>query len=82
MNEVLPSLTKIPTFCTGRTAVPEVAPNNAIGLFTTLLPVGNVAPVAAIVKLPLPSDEIVAPPRSIVSAATNKVCHLLVVEPN
>ena len=40
------------------------------------------APEAAISRFPVPSDLMVAPPRSIVSAATYTVCHLLVELPS
>ena len=39
------------------------------------------APVALMSKDPVVSDEIIAPPKSMVSAATNNVCHLRVLEP-
>ena len=61
--------------------MPAVAPSMDIGLADILLPVGSTAPSAAIVTEPVPSELIVAPPRSIVFAATNKVCHLRVLEP-
>ena len=48
----------------------------------TFDPEGKVAPLAEISNDPVESDEIVAPPRSIVSAATYKVCHLLLLDPN
>ena len=58
---VLPSLTNIFTFCIGLSAVLPVAPRIDIGLLANLLPSGNVAPVAAKVNCPDPSEEIVAP---------------------
>ena len=76
VKDVLPSLTNTLTFCTGLAAVFPVAPRIDIGLVASLEPVGRVAPVAAMVNSPLPSDFIVAPPRSIVSAAKYAVCHL------
>ena len=82
VNSVLPSLTNTFTFCTGLAAVLPVAPRIDIGLFCNLLPTGRVAPAAAISIVPDPSDDIVAPPISIVSAATNNVCHLFELDPN
>ena len=80
VEDVLPSLTNTFTFCTGLAAVLPVAPSMDIGLFCNLLPTGSVAPAAAISIVPEPSDDIVAPPISIVSAATNNVCHLFELE--
>ena len=65
VNDVVPSLTNIGTISTGLLEVADVLPSNEIGCEATLLPVGSVAPVAAIVNAPEPSDLIVAPPRSI-----------------
>ena len=45
-------------------------------------PAGNVAPVADIAIVPVPSALIVAPARSIVSPERNKSFHLFVVLPN
>ena len=78
----LPSLTNTFTICTGLAFVLLVLPPSTIDWSTTFDPCGNVAPVAAIVNSPLPSDLIVAPPRSIVSAAKYAVCHLRVTDPN
>ena len=78
----LPSLRNNPTVCTGLESVPAFEPFNDIPFAPTLLPCGSVAPLAAISRFPDPSDFMVAPPRSIVSAATYTVCHLLVTLPN
>ena len=78
----LPSLTNIGTISTGLFAVADVLPSNEIGCCCTLLPAGNVAPVAAMLSVPVPSEEMVAPPRSIVSAATYKVCQRLLELPS
>ena len=82
VNVVLPSLTNTFTFCIGLAAVLLVAPKIDIGLEASLLPVGSVAPVAAISIVPEPSEEMVAPPMSSVSADKNAVCHLRVELPN
>ena len=86
MNEVLPSLVYTFTNCIGLFAVAEVFPCNCIPWVVspdfTLDPVGSVAPVAAISIVPVPSDEIVAPPISSVSADRYAVCHLLEDDPN
>ena len=79
---VLPSHTKTLTICTGLAVVFVVFPPKTRACSPTFEPVGSVAPVAAIVNSPLPSDLIVAPPRSIVSAAKYAVCHLLDALPN
>ena len=79
---VLPSLTNTFTSCTGLAVVLLVFPPSTIAWSTTFDPCGSVAPEAEIVNDPVVSDEMTAPPRSIVSAATNKVCHLLEDDPN
>lgn len=81
VNCVDPSLTNIFTFCMGLAPVPDVEPNICILLLETLLSSGRVAPVAEIDIAPVPSEEIVAPPMSIVSLARNAVFHLLVGVP-
>ena len=79
---MLPSLTKIPTSCTGLELVLLVFPAKTNACSPTFDPDGNVAPVAAMANCPVPSDDMVAPPRSIVSAATYRVCHLLELDPS
>ena len=78
----LPSLTNTFTICTGLAPVLLVLPPSTIVWSTTFEPDGNVAPVAEMANDPVESEEIVAPPRSIVSAATYNVCHLLLLDPN
>ena len=78
----LPSLTNILTSCAGLCVVAFVFPPKTSALSPTFDPLGNVAPVAAMAKLPVPSDDMVAPPRSIVVDATNNFCHLREADPN
>ena len=66
---------------TTRIALPVATSAEAIALAPTFEPAGNVAPVAAIAIVPVPSELIVAPPRLIVSPAKNNVLHLFVAEP-
>ena len=86
VNVVLPSLVYKFTNCIGLFAVAEVFPCNCIPWVVshdfTLDPVGSVAHVAAISIVPVPSDEIVAPPKSIVSEDKYTVCHLRELDPN
>ena len=62
--------------------IPETALADAIADVPILDPIGNVAPEAAIAIVPDPSDEIVAPPKSIVAADNHIFFHLNELLPN